>query len=132
MVELTYLPNGARLTRLCHDLELCEIDDQPPARVDTASLSHQDMVQTQNAEVVHDLQETYSSQHSTQLPYINISQAGTEGPPVSAEICDRPLESGLKTPGPLVRASVGITDEADSGTVSSAQPQRNPTYRLSS
>jgi len=44
-------------------------------------------------------------------------------------ICDRPLELGLRAPGPLVQASVGITDEAGSGTISSAQPQRNPTYR---
>ena len=31
-----------------------------------------------------------------------------------------------------MRASVGITDEADSSTTSSARPQRNPTYRPSS
>jgi len=31
-----------------------------------------------------------------------------------------------------VRAGVGITDEAGSGTISSARLQRNPTYRPSS
>jgi len=34
--------------------------------------------------------------------------------------------------GPLVRASVGITDEAGSGTMRSARPRRNTTYRPSS
>jgi len=59
-----------------------------------------------------------------------ISPAGTEGPPpVSSQICDRPLQLRLKAPLPLVRASVAITDEADSGTENSARPQRNTTYR---
>jgi len=43
---------------------------------------------------------------------------------------NRPLEPGLRAPGPLVQASIEITDEA--GTISSAWPQRNPTYRPSS
>jgi len=37
---------------------------------------------------------------------------------------DRPLEPGLRAPGPLVRASIGITGKACSGTISSARPQR--------
>jgi len=43
-----------------------------------------------------------------------------------------PPQPGLRASGPLVRASVGIVDEASSGTINSAQPQRNPTYRPSS
>ena len=40
-------------------------------------------------------------------------------------MCDRSLELGLRVPGPFVRASVGITDEAGSGTISSARAQKN-------
>ena len=47
-------------------------------------------------------------------------------------VTDMPLEPGLRVPGPLVHTSFGIIDEVSSGTVSSAQPQRNPTYRPSS
>ena len=43
----------------------------------------------------------------------NISRAGTEH--VSS---DRPLEPGLRASRSLVRASVGITDEVGSGTIS--------------
>ena len=39
--------------------------------------------------------------------------------------------TAFKGAGPLVRAGVGITDEASSGTISGARPQRNPTYRPS-
>jgi len=42
------------------------------------------------------------------------------------------LEPGSRALGPLMRASIGITDEASCGTISSTQPQRNPTYRPSS
>jgi len=52
--------------------------------------------------------------------------------PISSEICNRLLELGSRAPVPLVRASVGITDEAGSGSISGAQPRRNPTYRPSS
>jgi len=36
---------------------------------------------------------------------------------VSSYICDRPLEPDLWVPGTLVRASVGITDEAGTSAV---------------
>jgi len=46
-------------------------------------------------------------------------------------ISGRQLEPGLRAPGPLVWAGVGITNKASSGTISSARPQRNRTYKLS-
>ena len=58
---------------------------------------------------------------------INISQAGTKGPPLSSYICDRPPDPGLRAPGRLVRASVGVTDEA--GTTKSTRPQRTGVAR---
>jgi len=55
---------------------------------------------------------------------INISQAGTKGPPLSSYICDRPPDPGLRASS---ATSVGITDEA--GTIKSTRPQRTGVAR---